>query len=760
MNHYKKGCLAAVASAVAAFAYLQLLLMPQMRSCLLEQAGITIPISTIKSCLNAPLLAAAIALFILATAAVFLGFWKGCFKEFYSWLEHKNKEWALVAAVVAAAALPYLSKGNVLLGDAMQFSALSTYMKESILHLSYPYWTFNWYMGSAPLAFYGWLSFIVTGIANLFVSIDAANKMIFFTAHIGSALLAYKLVKAATGNAKAAVISALVYGLSFEHIARIMVGRSLTALTYLITPLLFLAYELRLNDKVNKYRFIAAIAVIASLLIFNHQADAVFILAVFGFYALAKAVETRKIRVVAAELISAGLIAAAITSFWTVPMLLESGEASAAGKAVEIFTPSLPQLNAVKELVSWPGRWGDKPFYYIGISSLLLGLIGMIYTVKCKKIAAAATTSAAILLLLFQSSRYMPATLLMLAVSAGYGLEYLSKKLKINGTTLLLIIALVMIADMVPATMQLGYPAFSYNKQFYDTIRANDGERILDLSTDRRTFWPSFAYVNNNAETVFGTLIESAPKSFSYAAAISEKAAIEYYDRREAFSGETLQGLYLLGAKYVIVHTEQAGKSPQEVFAGKKGALGLERGLEIIKLQHALIISSPKLQRINYTPQLENMEGWKIRAEFEQRSIPTAEVDAIIKSMNLNTKTGMADAILVKEEAGQTIAARDNPTIKVKKAVTASNKAAAEYQTNGEAFLQLSYSYSQHLSVKIDGKETPYWKTAIDTIAVKTKAGAHTITIEGKQSAQRKGLLAASGAAIALAAYLFRKKKQ
>lgn len=766
---YTAAFTAAIAGLIILYAQLQLLLLPQLRNCVLERAGIAASVTVIKSCSSPAILYSLPPLLLLSGFVLLLGFWKGCFTGLYGWLEQRKKEWVIPGIIVAVAALPFLSRGNVVLGDAMQFSALSVFVKESLLQLSYPYWTFYWYMGSAPLAFYGWLSFLVTGMANLFVSIDWANKIVFFAFHILSALAAYKFVKTATNNTKAAVVAALVYGLSFEHIARIMVGRSITALTYLLTPLLFLAYELRLNEKIGKYKFVAVTAATAALLIFNHQADAMLIAAIFVVYAALMTIESVKSRIkaIAAETILSFVIAAAVASFWAVPMLMERGEASATGKALETLTPAVPSLDLVKELVSLPGKWDNKPFYYIGLSSLLLGIFGIIHCVRNKKIAVVAAMTAAALLLLTQSPRYMPAVLLLLGLCAGYGFVLLSRRARIDSNKLLFIVAAVMILDMVPATVQLGYPDFSYNKQFYSTIKAGSGERVLDLSTDRRTFWPSYFYINNKAETVFGALIESAPRSLAYSAAISEKAAIEYYDRKQQLSDETLQGLFLLGVKYVIVHKEQVGKDPAEVFAAKRGALGLERGLEAIQLRQSPVIAARRKTAISYTPMLEKLEGWKIRSGFEQRSIDATETDWVIKTMRLNTEKAVADTILVKEGESEEIAPAataenlaENLAVEVKKAKTEANKVEIVYDVSSDAFLQLSYSHSPHFSVKIDGKETAYWKTAINTIAVKTAAGQHTLTIEAKQGMLRKQLMLVSAAAAILVIYLFRKKQE
>ncbi len=762
-----KGCyFAAVLAFAGLLSYMQISLLPSARNCILESKGISALSSAgaiadgLKSCSNAGFVAVAAATAILALIILFFGFVKGYFASAYSYLEKRNKEWVMVALVVAAAALPYLAKGNVVLGDAMQFSALSIYLKESMISLSYPFWTFYWYMGSAPLAFYGWLYLLGAGITNFFTSIDSANKLLFFILHIGSSLAAYAFAKTATKNSRIAVISAIVYGLSFEHIARIMVGRSITSLTYLLTPLLFLFYEKLLSNKLARHRHIALIAAVASMLILNHQADAVFIVAIFALYASIRAIEAKEAKRLALEMAAAAAIALAITSFWTIPMLIESGEASAAGKTLEIFELNAPDPGIAKEIVSWPGRWGDKQIYYIGISSLALAAAGLLYMARTRKFAAAAATIASITLLLMQSPRYAPVMLLMLGLSAGYGLIYLGRKARIGSRTLLLIAAAVMIADLVPATVQLGYPDFSYNKQFYDTIEANGGERILDLSTDRRTFWPSYAYINNKAETVFGTLVESAPRSLPYAAAISQKAAKEIYDENANLSDETLQGLYMLGVKYAIIHNEQKGENPEEVFATKRGALGTERGLEVIELNQSPIIASLQKSMINYEPELENEEGWNMRQQFEAREIDTRETDTIIEAMKIETGKGTAAQILVKEGGSESLAANLEPEAKVSSVKTGIDRVEINYDINRGAFLQLSYSHGSQLSVKMDGKETGYWKTAINTIAVKTAEGEHTITIEARQSQLRTILMPVSLAGLAMALCLMTRKNR
>ncbi|MAG15603.1 hypothetical protein CMO88_00925 [Candidatus Woesearchaeota archaeon] len=739
---------------ILVFAYLQLFLAPNVRNCALENGLFSSSISSaLQSCTSLSL-SLTIAILGLLTAVMLLALKQGYFTELYDRLEKKKREWSIVAVLISLATLAYLSKGDVVLGDAMQFSALIVYVKQALTSLTYPFWTFYWYMGSAPFAFYGWLHSFVFAIVNIFVGINWTNKIMFFLLHLGSALLMYKFVKVTTNNSKIAIISALVYGLSFEHMARVMIGRSITSLTYFLTPLLFLVYSLRLNKKLSTNKAVAGIAAIVALLMFNHP-DSVFIVAIFVLYAGFKAIEERKLKEISPEMVISLLLAFVLISFWTVPMLVEKAETSGTDKTLEIFMPKAPRIEVVKEMVSWPGKWGAKQLYYLGLSSLLLSILGMYYLSKQRKFAITVTTLTVVILLIIQTTRYAPVMLLMLSLSAGYGFMYLNKKLKFDSRKLLFLILAIMIVDMVPATLQLGYPDFSYKESFYNEIKAGSGERILDLSTNRRIFWQGEPYLFNKDEALFGALIESAPRSTGYAASISTKAAQEIYDLQQDFSEETLQGLYLLGVKQVIVHQEQIGKDAKKVFAEKKDALGLERNFQAIELNHSPIIASNQKTLAGF-PELEKEHAWELRTRFEDRNIDFSEVSSILNLMQVDTEKRVAGQILVKDSSNEFIASKDLE-IDIKEARTRIDKAEIDYKINSDAFLQLSYSHSPYLSVKIDGKETEYWKTAINTIAVKTEPGEHTITIQGKQSTLRKQLMLVSLLGLIVIVYLFKK---
>ena len=731
-------------------AYLQLGTLPSVRQRLLEElgtkAGVAALASTAFACLEDGDMAA-LALAAASLSAFLLAGFSGMFLQTWSGLQRSGREWCLPAIVVAAASLPYLSRGNVMLGDAMQFSALTAYMRDSLLNMSLPYWSFHFYLGFPPYAFFGWLFWALAGSLGLLLSLDLSNKLLFYTLQIGSALAAYAFTKARAGDARVAVVAALAYGLSFEHFAKIFTGRSFLALTYLLAPLLFLAFELGFQRRLGRGAAIAAMASLSSLLMFTHQVDGAFTISIFALYAALRGGSARQLRAVGGEVLAAFLLAALITSFWTIPLIFELGEVSSSSKATDILRLKAPQPDAIVGLLL-PVPLRERSLYYVGVSILALAAVGGLWLWRQKKRELPVVALASLAAVLVQSNRHMPALLLMVAVSAGYGLLAINASL---GKERLFAVVTIIILDVVPMTAQLGYPDFSYLKEFYATLQARGGERVLDLSTDRRTFWPNFIYVYGKDEAVFGPHIESASRGLALSVAIAQRAAQEHYDKAEGFSDMTLDGLYLLGVKHVILHDEHRTKRPAETFREKRGGFGLERGLRLYEMpEHSLIIAAPRLLKVA-EPSLQSKEAWGLKAAYEQRAVPFDEVRQILELMRPNRASATAAAIpIVNGEEDQAGAGAE---LIVRRVTTDIGKVRIEY-TSSETYLQLNYTHSKHLGVMIDGREVPYLRTAMGTIAVKTASGTHVVEIEGRLSILRKLTFLTSALGVLVAAVL------
>ena len=717
---------------VATVGYAQLALFPELRMCTIEKVGFGARpgplLHGLASCVPSSG-AMALAIAALSTVAFFLTRPVAAFARLWSTLERRRLQWAVPLLVVAVAALPYLSRGDALLHDAMLFAAVTTYLMDSLLTGQSPYWSFHWYLGHPPFAFFGWLYWLLSGGLGAVVGLNLANKILFYGLHLGSTAGAYAFSKAATRDPKIAVVAALAYGLGFDHFARIFTGRTFLALIYFLLPLLFLAWELRWQRQLSRPWVIASTAVLSCAVICTHQVDGAFAIVGFLVYAGVKALESRRLAETVGDLVPGLLLGALLSSFWTIPLIFEVAEASASSKAARVLSLKVPELAALLGFLPLP--LAERPIHYLGLSVVGLAALGLLKLLRQGKRGLFVLTVVSLGAVLLQSERHMPVLLLACATSAGVGFTAAGSGDLIRR---LFVVVALLIADLVPMTAQLGYPDFSYLRSFYATVQAGHGERVLDLTSDRHTFWPSFVYLFGKHEAVFGTLIESAPRGLAMSVAISQRAAQEYYDRGQDLSARTLDGLYLLGVKQLLLHDEQRGRDPSAVFREKRTGLGLERGLRSVELgQHSVAIAAPRLVRVPM-PDLQRREGWGLKAPYEQRAVPHDEVDALLDRMRLQRATATAAALPVLD------AELSLPTevwLQIREVKTYPNRVAIEYESS-EAFLQLSYAYSDHLSLRIDGVEVPFHRTAMDTIAVRTDRGAHRLEIEGRPSGLRR----------------------
>jgi len=392
-----------------------------------------------------------------------------------------------------------------------------------------------------------------------------------------------------------------------------------------------------------------------------------------------------------------------------------------------------------------PGPFRDIPIHYLGLSVVVLAVLGLRAELRKQRHALAALCALTLGAALFQSPRHVPVLLFGLATSAGLGLRALGESVGSRGPRLAFLLVCL---ESVPLTAQLGYPDFGYLRSFCQGIEAHDGDRVFDLTADRRTFWPTFVYIFVKKETVFGPLIEGAPRGLAMWVAIAQHAAEEYYDHGGSFSQPTLDAFYLLGVKNVILHDEQVGQDPLVVAKGKRGGLGLERGLKVFDMpQHSLIVAAPSLVPVA-VPELQSKEGWELRSQYEARKVPFDEVATMLERMALDRKTSTAAAIPVLDGSAETLPGPVH--VEVQRVRTEPNRVTLEYVSSA-SYLELSYSYNAHLSVRIDGVAVPYHRTALGTLAVRTTAGKHRLELEAEPSRWRRFMPLASALGLLLA---------
>lgn len=760
-----------LAAIVVAVVALQLYTIPAAKECLFEKATESAGLGALASCFGANTIWPVLLLFQAALFVALLELFYGSTSELFENAFASNKKTLfVVAAAVAVLTTFYVAKGDVLLGDAYLFQPAAQIFKDAAAQ-GIPHHTFYWYGGSAHFEYYGQLYFAVAAAADaVFSDMNFTLKIINWLLHIMAAVAVYLLALELTKSKKAAFVAAIAYSVSYEHIARIMLhGRLMNSLMYFLLPLLLLLVEKLVKGKISKTAAVAGLSLTTAAIFLNNPGDGVFVLIPTVIYAAFRLIQLqplqRKVEVAKAAIVIV-IFFFALTSFWTIPFILEKATVNAGARVGQLasvnFWPGL-----LKEIVSFPGQRGIEPVYYLGIAQIILAAIAIFNVTTHRKnnalTAMFATTAVTLLFIIIQSPRYAPVLVLTLAVLAGVGSLNLTEGLiaRLKGIKLLkfitaeqifLLLTALIIIDSAAALLQPYYPDFSAEKKMLaESIPSEAGFRTVDLHSDRRTFYPSLTYLATRTESVFGSILEGAPKSDNYAAAIATQAAKEHYDERENFSQETLDGLYLLNLRYVILHPEQAGNN---LSAGRsyRAALGLEKGFEIMELRNSPIIAAAKIQQYE-NRELEKEENYFLRTKFESREINYGVTDEITRQMGIDREKATAEKILVKEAVGtETISGSNEPEIKISSVETRHAAVKISIIQSADAFLQLSYAASPEISVLVDGKKTDHYTTAVGTIAIKTSKGEHTLEVVARPSKLRQTLFIVAAATAALLA--------
>ncbi len=776
-----------LAAIVVAFVALQLQTIPAAKVCLFEKATEGAGLGTLAHCFSAktiwPLLMLFQAALFIALIEVFYGSLTGLFETAF---ESSGKTVLLLAAAVAVLTAFYMAKGDVLLGDAYLFHPAAQIFKDAAAQ-GIPHHTFYWYGGSAHFEYYGQLYFALAAVADIvFRDMNLTLKIINWLLHIAAAVAVYLLAIELTKSKKASFAAAIAYSVSYEHIARIMLhGRLMDSLMYILLPLLLLIAEKYLKGKISRTTATAGLSLTAAAIFLNSPGDGVFLLIPAAIYSALRFLQLKQPQMKITVLKTAaviGMLVVVLTSFWTVPFIVEKASFNAGARVGELtsmrFSPGI-----LKEMASFPGQRGIAPVYYLGMVQIILAAIAAFSIIRRKGnkalVALAMAAAATLILILLQSSRYAPALVLALAMLAGAGSLILTNSLTaktrgvklpkfITAAQIFIFLLALIVLDSAAALLQPYYPDFSAEKQFLsEKIPSAAGFRTIDLHSDRRTFYPSLTYLATKTESVFGSILEGAPKSDNYAAAIATQAAKEYYDDGANFSQETLDGFYLFNVKYVVLHPEQIGNN-LSLGRSFKAAVGLEKDLEITELGNSPVIAAAKIQQYE-NRELEKEENYFLRTKFETREINYEITGEITRLMKINREKATADEILVKDAADSETGTREpannnnSEDLEVKAAVieTKHAKIKLAVQQNRDAFLQLSYAAGPEISVLVDSEKVNYHTTAVGTIAIKTSGGEHTIEIVARPSRLRQTLfVAAAATAVLLAGALLLAKNR
>jgi hypothetical protein len=674
----------------------------------------------------------------------------------------------------------YLNHGNVFMGDSETYTVRSWMVAEHLKNMQFPVWSNYWYGGFPLLQYYAPLLFVVIAIFYLiFQDIDVATKLVLWSSHIGSVFIMFYFLRQVTRNDLSSLLGSLAYALMFHRIYIVLYQGDLhLSLVFLLYPLILLIIETYLNGRLFGRKALISFTFATSALILTHHAYAFFGLVFVGIYLL--------VRVFAWENNWAGKIEALlffafssfcaflVSAFSLLPFILELQDVRGMPKIpFHLLLPELPSLEALKVIVGTMLRWTlvghNGNVTYVGISLMIFSLLSIAYIIKERNGFGLALVICALFSFCTLKSNtnynvknfnFVVFFLTALAVYAADAVRWMLRSSAIgeklekrwgqlfDAKVTLLLVAFVLV-DLGPTTFQSVYnERGDFKLAVYDELRKRDGDfkvierpaiRYDPQKTLRENFDPTklgIPSVHAPIQTPLGWFHEGSPRSISYNAEMVKKLQLDLHSG--SISDLSLKGLYLMGVKFVLFRDRYHYFAPPLKPSPQYSVTDLF--VELKEVRPVLV--STKLLHVkdipNYNAHNIIERGAYFDGEMYNFDTPYYEqiVRPLIEAMNIDLNRGAADYLILRDDRipQNTGTSPDKFYVRVSDFSVAIDSVTLKYVSTGDGFARLPYSYFPYLDVQVDGKEAPFYRSAMHDIVVPVYLGEHTVRILGRAS--------------------------
>jgi hypothetical protein len=675
----------------------------------------------------------------------------------------------------------YLNPGSVFMGDSETYTVRSWMVSEHLKHLQFPVWSNYWYGGFPLLEYYAPLLFVVVAVLHLVVQdIDIATKLLLWTSHVGSVFAMFYFLREVTRNDLSSLLGSVAYALMFHRIHIVLYQGDLhLALVFLLYPWIFLIAERYLNGRLPPRKALLSFSLAVAALVLTHHAYAFFGLVFVAVY-LAVRVGTNgsgwadKFKTLGFFAFG-GLWAFFCSAFSLLPFIMELGDVRGMPKIpFHLLLPTeAPSLKGLSTLAGTMVRWTPVGqvgnVTYVGISVMLLSLLSAGYAIVKRNGAGLGLVLCALLSFTTLKSDTMYNVknfnflVFFITVLTVYAPDALRSMLRRAGVderlerrwgrlfepkAVLALIALVLI-DLGPTTFQSVYnergdfKSAAYNglstlDRNYKVIERQsihyDPKKSLRDNFDFSRLGIPSAYAP--IQTPLGWFHEGSPKSISYNAELVKKLQRDLH--QGSISDLSLKGLYLMGVKFVLFRDRYHYYTPPLQSNPRYVVKDLYVELKDVR---PLLVST-KVMHVKDLPHYaaDNIieRGAYFDREMYAFDSPHYEqvVRPLIDAMNIDLDRGTADYLILRDERMPQNGAfhGDKPAVRLTDFSVAIDSVTLKYASSGDGFAKLPYSYFPYLDVRIDGKQAPYFQSAMRDIVVPIYPGEHTIRVVGRAS--------------------------
>jgi hypothetical protein len=684
---------------------------------------------------------------------------------------------AFLGYIAVVATRYYLNPGQVFMGDTETHTLRSAMVAEHLRNLNLPIWSNYWYGGFPLLQYYAPLFFVLDGLLSLvFGDVHTATKLLLWSTHVGSVFTMYLYLRGACGRALPSVLGAVAYGLAFHRVHMILYRGDLQlSILFLLYPLVLLSTETILDrDRRTKRSFLALMALLA-LMILNHQGYAFFGLVFTSLYVVVRVATSpgdARSRLGTLTYFGAAVTSALLACvFMLVPFVF--GMTDVRGMPNTPYGFLIPNLRAPL-LLTLMFRWNPigrvENVGYMGISIGLFAAAGIVHGIRRRQSIPLALGLCALASLFmsqnFQQYNIKNANFLMfylaaLSAWAPIAIEEWSRvrvvsnwKQAWGGTfpaRVTLILVSVILLDLGPTTFHSVYrESYDFKEQMYARLRAiDDDARVIEHQRlhyapedDPRRYFDAFKLGTPSAYTKIltplGFFHEAAGKSFGYNIELVKNLHRDLVTN--SLSEVTLDGLYLMGVKFVIFRDRYRYFTPQ---LNESSEFTFNENILEMRASTPLIFST----RVTTTSEIEGFDPCNVidtRQYFDPETydysgrILHETVMPLVGAMAIDRQRGVAERLIAREPGLEgTSTPLEQLETEVRDVDFTLDRMTLRYISNGDAVGRLPMNYFPFLEVTVDGEPVAFHASAMNCILVSLPAGEHILRVRGVLSPLR-----------------------
>lgn len=651
----------------------------------------------------------------------------------------------LLATVLSAAVCRfYLEPGEFAIRDSPLHVAQVWATAESLAHGSWPSWSFYSYGGFPLLQFYGAGFFVLVGslvavTGNLLWPI----KGTLFLLHAASALPIYFWSRA-VGLARAgALIAATAYSLSFLHTHTIVWAGALpVSLQYLVFPATLWALERALAT--DSRRWLWALALTTFLSVATHHATGAFWLELLLVYLILRVLIVRERSIVGRRAVRAvlALVGGVVMNGGPLLRVAKEGSWVHLQPDLPLLHPAWPSWQFLAQALTWRNTWSGWAVAYIGLSIVILALIGAIRAFRIKRsdadprairvivvLAALAFSCAA------GNERVINLALVFIVFVAGSALNARTSSRVCLATLGLLVL------DLGPTTLQSPFRTDRdrITEGFREVSHAVGPHRTLEgyWSGVGRHYFHWGAYSDTGLIVPTGFFPQGAPQSL---AAIN--ALVDVMNAPDGDPAMRRELLYLWDVAALAVHSRDRFTTPEgePIADGEPLFASTGSTSPLLYSRRAVIARDDSL----YALQRSKLEGGHTASDADRRRY-LSRLQPWIHAMGLDPEHASAAALLVWDDSSasktESIPVIDSPsTIARGEVVTGDvlqlrsydvelRRASMAFHAADSGYVQIAFSEYPSLRVMLDGRPIRPMRSVLGTMILPVDAGDHTVVL-------------------------------